>query len=208
MPISLTNAAQALQTTFHECADIAQEQSQVIRRNRKFSAQTLASTFVLGLLANPRASSDDLVLTAADLGIEVSSQAIDQRYTESMTTFFRELFTQMLGVVVRSQHSLAEIIERFTEVNLLDSSSIQLPDSMADEFRSRRDPIALRVNPTVIVGSGSVVTNHSTAGSTKEASNPASENAAAPARSFTLTGADLANHCLKLEGLPARSASK
>ena len=55
MPISLTNAAQALQTTFHECADIAQEQSQVIRRNRKFSAQTLASTFVLGLLTNSRA---------------------------------------------------------------------------------------------------------------------------------------------------------
>ena len=79
------------------------------------------------MLANPRASSDDLVLTAADLGIEVSSQAIDQRYPESMTTFFRELFTQMLGDVVRSQHSLAEILERFTEVNLLDSSSIQLP---------------------------------------------------------------------------------
>jgi hypothetical protein len=136
MAVNLTNAAHALQSAFGKCADIAQNQSRVIRRKRKFCAQTLASTFVLGLLANPRASDDDLALTASDLGVEVSGQAIDQRYTESLATFFRALFTQMLGVVVRSQDSLAEILDRFSEVNLLDSSSVQLPDSMVGEFRS------------------------------------------------------------------------
>ena len=53
----------ALQQVFGEIAESASQASCVIRRQRKFSACSLAKTFVLGFLQNPASSDEELAQT-------------------------------------------------------------------------------------------------------------------------------------------------
>ena len=124
----------ALQKLFGELAETAGASSGVIQRKRKFTAWSLARTFILGYLANPQATDEELAQLAVQMGVDVTPQAIDQRHTLKLVAFLKELFSGATQVVVGSDRRLAPILERFTNVILLDSSTITLPDSMAEKF--------------------------------------------------------------------------
>ena len=87
------------------------------------------------MLQNPKASHGDIASVAAASGVDVSPQAVEQRYSKSLVAFFKVLFEKMAKQIVASEESLAPILNRFTEVILIDSSVIPLPDSQQSEFR-------------------------------------------------------------------------
>lgn len=124
----------ALQELFGSCAEKAAHESQVIQRQRKFTSVALAQTFVLGFLQDPKASDEDLAQMAAQCGVEVTPQAVEQRQSPALVQFLQNLFCEGTQLVVGSDRSLAPILERFTSVTVLDSSTIQLPPSMREEF--------------------------------------------------------------------------
>lgn len=126
--------ASALQHLFGAAAEAAAEASGVIQRKRKFTGVSLAQTFVLGYLQNPKATDEDLAQMAAQCGVDVTPQAIEQRHTEAGVNFFESLFREATKLVVGSDKSLAPILERFPRVTVLDSTTITLPDSMRDQF--------------------------------------------------------------------------
>ena len=110
------------------------DEYQVIVRQRRFDAQTLMATFVLGLLANPRARDKDLASTAAKLGVPVSPQAIRNRLTERFARSLELMFRKTVTCVIGAHQSLAPLLERFTAVILLDSTTISLPPSQRDRY--------------------------------------------------------------------------
>lgn len=124
----------ALQYLFAECAERSAETSEVIVRQRKFTALSLAKTFVLGFLGNPAASDEELAQIAVQCGADVSPQAIDQRHSWKLVEFLKELFCGATKVVVGSDKALAPILERFRSVTVLDSSTLALPDGMQEEY--------------------------------------------------------------------------
>jgi hypothetical protein len=124
----------ALQRLFGEVAERAGEHSRVIQRQRKFSAVSLARTFVLGFLHQPNASDEDLAQMAAQNGVPVSPQAIEQRHMPRLVKFLQEFFQGASKIVVGSDRALAPILERFTKVIVLDSTAITLPDGQQEEF--------------------------------------------------------------------------
>jgi len=124
----------ALQQVFDGIAELAGEASGVIRRKRKFTALSLAKTFVLGFLQNPAASDEELAQMAAQCGAEVTPQAIDQRHTPALVKFLERLFREATKLVVGSDQVLAPILKRFTSVTVLDSSTITLPAEMQEQF--------------------------------------------------------------------------
>ena len=130
----LAQAAVALQRLFGPCADAAAAASGVILRQRKFTALSLARTFVLGYLAKPTASVEDLAQIAAQTGAAVSPQAVDQRRTPALVKFLQTLFGHATRIVVGASKSLAPLLERFPEVIVGDSSTLQLPDDLQAEF--------------------------------------------------------------------------
>ena len=134
---TIAQVRDALQTMFSRCAESANSKHQIIQRQRKFTAVSIAKTFILGLLQNPDASSEQLAGMAASCDAFVSKQAIEKRYTMRAARFFESLFCEATKLVVQSDESLAPILERFTEVNIGDSSAIQLPDSQQDQFQGR-----------------------------------------------------------------------
>jgi Transposase DDE domain len=131
----IDKVSQALQRLLGPLAEEAAQSSNVIVRKRKFSAMSLARTFILGFLAKPDASDEDLAQIAVQGGVEVTPQAIEQRYTPRMEQFLHELFCQATTMVVGSDKALAPILERFTEVTILDSSIITLPEDKKDCYR-------------------------------------------------------------------------
>ena len=56
----LSRTARAIQQVFGSAVELAAAQSGVIQRQRVLTASSLAQTFVLGFMQNPRASDDDL----------------------------------------------------------------------------------------------------------------------------------------------------
>jgi hypothetical protein len=135
LPVKIiAKVGMALQHLFGEVAAAAAQNSGVIVRKRKFTAESLARTFILGFLQNPRASDDELAQIAAQCSADVTPQAIEQRHTQKLVNFLKELFCRATETVVRSNKSLAPILERFTSVTVLDSSTITLPDSLQEEY--------------------------------------------------------------------------
>lgn len=131
----IAKVAKALQTVFGACADIANEESKVIQRKRKFTPQALAQAFVLAFVQNPKANGEDIASMAAAGGMQVSHQAVEQRYSPRLSEFFQVLFRQMTQQVMSSDTALAPLLDRFTEVILIDSSVVTLPDSQEEDFR-------------------------------------------------------------------------
>jgi Transposase DDE domain len=130
----LAKVGSALQQLFGEVAEAAAEVSGVIQRQRRFTELSLAQTFVLGFLRNPSASDEELAQWAAQCGVAVTPQAIEQRYTPRLAKFLQELFARATKIVVGSDRVLAPILERFTRVIVLDSTTITLPDDQREEF--------------------------------------------------------------------------
>jgi hypothetical protein len=130
----IAKVGSALQQVFGKIAVLASEASGVIQRQRKFTAETLLQTFVLGFLQNPKANDEELAQMAAQCGVAVSAQAIDQRHSPALVRFLEQVFRETVKVVIGSDKSLAPILERFTSVTLLDSSTFTLPDDMQERF--------------------------------------------------------------------------
>jgi hypothetical protein len=107
---------------------------QVVQRQRKFTAATLARTLVLGFLAKPDASDKELAETAACCGVEVTPQAIEQRFTPRLAQFAEGLLQQAVRVALGADTALAPLLARFTSVAILDSTTIALPNALRERF--------------------------------------------------------------------------
>ena len=131
----LSRAASAIQRLFGPLVAEAAAESGVIQRQRVLTAESLARVFVLGFLAKPRATDEDLAQIAAVCGTPVTTQAVEQRHTPRLAAFLESLFRKAIPVVVGCNKAIAPILERFTSVIVIDSSSVTLPDGQAAKYR-------------------------------------------------------------------------
>jgi hypothetical protein len=131
----LATAGGALQRLLGEVAETAAGESGVIQRTRKFTPLSLARTFVLGFLQSPMATDEKLAQMAVQCGAVVTPQAIEQRHTTRLVDFMERLFRGATQWIIGSDRALAPILERFTSVTVLDSSTITLPDALEERFR-------------------------------------------------------------------------
>lgn len=106
----------------------------VVQRERKFTAATLAQTLGFGFLAKPEASDKELAEMAGACGVEVSPQAIEQRFTPRLVQFAELLFRRAMSSVIEASPALAPLLGRFHSVLVLDSTTISLPDELRDRF--------------------------------------------------------------------------
>lgn len=126
--------ARTVQSLLSDWSEDVGEECGVIVRKRKFSASTLAQTFVLGFLQNPNASDEDLAQMAGAVNVPVTPQAVEQRYSATLVQFLQGLFCRATQEVVQSRCGLAPLLERFSDVLLLDSTTITLPAELAEQF--------------------------------------------------------------------------
>lgn len=130
----IAKVSAALQALVGAMAEEVARDHPVVLRRRKFTTSTLAQTFVLGFLARPRASDEELAQMAALRGVAVTAQAVGQRFTGRTADFLEALFRRAARQAVASPRRLAPLLERFAAVLVLDSTAVALPDALRGRF--------------------------------------------------------------------------
>jgi hypothetical protein len=109
-------------------------QTQFVRRKSSITGLNFLKATVLGFLEKADASLNELTQSFLDLGVEVTAQGIDERINRSNVAFLRVVFSQALEIFKNNCPLPLAILQQFTAINILDSSTKALPENMADEY--------------------------------------------------------------------------
>jgi hypothetical protein len=127
--------ALALQTVFTQVADRAARESGFVQRESKITGNLFVQTLVFGWLRNPQAPLEELALTARHLGVPVSPQALDQRFGPRAAACLRQTLEAAVTHMITADPAALPLLQRFPGgVCLLDSTSVTLPDALADHW--------------------------------------------------------------------------
>ena len=132
--INIPQMSQALRHFFGEAAADTARSTGFVQRTSPMTGSKFLQTWVLGFLQHPTASLKLLSQVAADLGVQISRQGIQQRLTAAAVEFFAEMFKYSKEVLQNQVPIPLELLTQFTAVTLVDSSSIALPDTLQEEF--------------------------------------------------------------------------
>lgn len=97
----------------------------------KLTGPVLTQTLVLGWLAHPDATNDQLAQSAARAGVLVTPQAINQRFTFATAALLKRVLHASMRHLIAADRVAIPILQRFTGVRVLDSTTITLPDALA-----------------------------------------------------------------------------
>lgn len=128
--VTIARVAEAMQTVLGETADQLGRETEFIKRERKFTGATFAQTLVFGWLANGQASLDEMNQAAAAIGVGVSGQGIDQRFTPEAVVFMEAVLLATIAQVVCAEPVAVDILDRFNGVYIRDSTVIGLPQPL------------------------------------------------------------------------------
>lgn len=127
---SITHLGKAIQSVLQDYANQAGIATGFIQRVREFTGATFAQTVVLGQMQEGEIAMSDLASFARQVGVNVSTQAIDKRFTKKTATFFQELLNATFTQMVAADAVAISLLERFSEVIVEDSTTQSLPDEL------------------------------------------------------------------------------
>ena len=128
----IAQVSKALQKVFGETALRAGRESRFVRRKVKLDGSSFVKTLVFGWLNNPDASYEELAQFAGLFGVEITAQALEQRFTPSAVDCMRRVLEAACEQVIQADPSRLPLLERFSEVYVQDSTAIQLPDELSE----------------------------------------------------------------------------
>jgi hypothetical protein len=132
----VSQTAVAMQAVFGTYLDGLARNCGCVLRQRKFSGMSLMRTLVLTLLHCPAAKNRDYRDMAARLGVFVSEEAIEGRFTDGLVQFLSEALKTAVCQTLAAKPLPATLLQKFSDVQIGDSSTINLPDELADLFPS------------------------------------------------------------------------
>lgn len=127
----LSQVAKGMQAVLTKASDIIGRQTGFIQRLRKLSGSAFVQTLVFGWLRNPNATLEELAQTAAALGIVISAQGLDNRFTPQAADCLQEVLKVAVATVIADEPLAIPVLQRFNGVHIQDSSTVTLPDELA-----------------------------------------------------------------------------
>jgi len=119
---------------FTEASELARAQG-VIQRIRVFTGASLLQLFVFGWLQDPQAGPSALARFAGGLGLKLSKQGIEERFTMQTAEWLLAMLRRGVQYLVCAQAVSIPLLQRFTAVLLEDGSTITLPASLKQVWR-------------------------------------------------------------------------
>ena len=138
---NLTQLAETMQDLLTTEADLLARQTGFVLRQRKVSGANFAQTVVFTALAQDDGTKDRLRNTAATVGLVLTDRGLDQRFDARAATFLQAMIQAAVSKAVVS-HVVIPLLQRFTAVEVLDGSTIALPEALAETFRGGRNGTA------------------------------------------------------------------
>jgi hypothetical protein len=134
---TIPQVSQAMQELLTSAAEAADAKLHYTKRpdRAKFTAATLTQTLVLGFLAHPDARVEQLAQSAARVGVAVAPQAVDQRFTLATAALLQDIVRSSMHTLIAADGVAIPLLQRFTGVRVHDSTTIVLPDALAEHWR-------------------------------------------------------------------------
>lgn len=130
MATTIPQVARAMREVLTTTADAAAKATQFVHRTSPLGGATFSQTLVFGFLGNPQASLEELAQTAATLGVPITPQALDQRFTPPAAACLEQVLRAAITRIITADPVAIPLLERFTAVYVQDSSTIVLPDAL------------------------------------------------------------------------------
>lgn len=132
---SISQVAEAIQRVLTRRAQELERPSGFVQRSTvQVDGPTFAQTVVFSWMDDPEASYSQLRHTAATLGVQVSNQAVEQRFGEASAALLRGLLQEAVGEVVCSEGCVPELLRRFNGVYVQDGTIISLPAALRESW--------------------------------------------------------------------------
>ena len=133
---SVAYVSEQLKRIMQERANEVAKQTGCIQRIRKFTGASLLQMLIFGWQQHPDASLEQLTSTAELAEVSVTDTAVDKRFTPQCAAFLHAILEEMSSVVVQAAHDVPiRLLRRFEAVILEDSSSVSLPNELAELWR-------------------------------------------------------------------------
>jgi hypothetical protein len=126
-----TQLGTCLQTLLTTTANALARETGFVQRVSKVTGAHFVQALLFGWLNNPQATLQQLAQMVGTVGVLISPQGLDQRFTPAAAQFLRRVLEQAVTEVVAANPVAIPLIQRFAGVYLLDSSTIVLPDVLA-----------------------------------------------------------------------------
>ena len=127
----LSQVAKSMQTILTVVADKIAVKTGFVKRIRKLTGSIFIQTLVFGWFSNSNATLDELSQTAATLGLEITPQALDKRFTREASDCLKEVLESSVETLSTVDSQAIPIMQRFNGVYIQDSSTITLPDELS-----------------------------------------------------------------------------
>lgn len=132
---SIPSVCTALQTVLTTVANTAARSTGFIQRQRQLTGAGFVQALVFGFLAKPTMSLDQLAQTAAAVGTPISAQGLDQRFTPQAAACLQAVLGTAVQQCVTADPVAIPLLQRFSGVYVLDSTTIMLPDAHRDVWQ-------------------------------------------------------------------------
>lgn len=109
-------------------------QTQFVRRKSAISGLNFLKAMVLGFLEKSSSSLNELAQSFLDVGVEVTPQGVDERINPFSVVFLRTIFSQALNLFKNKCPLPLSVLQQFSAINIVDSSTKSLPESMVDDY--------------------------------------------------------------------------
>ena len=113
---SIPQVCLALQTVLTTVATTAARTCGFIRRQRQVTGAGFVQALVFGFLANPQATLEQLAQRAANVGMPLSPQGLDKRFTQAAATWLQHVLAAAVQQVVAAHPVASPILQRFNGV--------------------------------------------------------------------------------------------
>jgi hypothetical protein len=133
---SVAYVEQQLRRVLEERTDVLARELGCVVRQRKLRGADIVQTLVFGFQQHPHASLEQLASVAAVRAVWVSDTAIDDRFTSQSAQLLHRVLEELTEVVVQAAQPVPlHLLRRFTAVICEDSSTIALPDELAQQWQ-------------------------------------------------------------------------
>lgn len=114
-----------------EEADRAGYEEGFIKRRRNLSGSRFVQTLVMGYWVNPQATTSDLNQAAGAVGVQISRQGLEQRYSPEAAAVLKRVLEASVHRMMSANPVNLPVLRRFSAVRIMDSSTITLPQELA-----------------------------------------------------------------------------
>ncbi len=133
---TVSQIAQALQEIWNERVEVLAKETKFIQRVREVKGADVAQTLIFGWLQEADVTMDGLTQILQRREVTISGPGLSQRFTQEAATFLQRILEDMTARRLQAEAQVPlPLFQQFSAVVLQDSSTITLPDELAEQWR-------------------------------------------------------------------------